>query len=183
MTKFLKKTIQSLVILSLVFAVSCKKEKENPLAIGMKYQGGIIAYIDATGEHGLIAASEDQSEGIAWDYNNYNDFVATDATGTAIGTGQSNTTKIVAALGAGNYAAKICNDLVLNGYDDWFLPSTDELILLYQNRDLIGGFNSGTYWSSTEDTESHAYNHWFTYNIPQSGDKYGKLGVRAIRAF
>jgi hypothetical protein len=46
--------------------------------------------------------------------------------GTVIGTGNTNTNLIVAVQGNGNYAAKICYDLVLNGYSDWFLPSRDE---------------------------------------------------------
>jgi hypothetical protein len=130
----------------------CEKENEpsidnqnnssNSLKVGQSYQGGIIAYIDATGKHGLIAAPQDQSNGIQW--SNGESFLVT--TETAIGTGKNNTARIVQMQGNGAYAAKLCADLVLNGYSDWFLPSTDELNMLYQNRLEIGKFNfSSTY--------------------------------------
>ena len=92
----------------------------NNLAIGQSYQGGIIAYIDSTGQHGLIAATADQSEGIQW-YNGTN--IVTGATGTAIGTGLTNTNAIIAAQGSGSYAASIARDYNGGGYTDWFLPS------------------------------------------------------------
>ena len=76
----------------------------------------------------------------------------TGATGTAIGTGQANTTAIVTTQGAGSYAAQLCNDLTVGGYNDWFLPSKDELDLMYENLYLqeVGGFTDDYYWSSSE---------------------------------
>ena len=93
-------------------------------AIGVSYRGGKIAYFDHTGKHGLIVAPTDQSsiQGNVVRWNNGSDIV-TGAIGTAIGTGKSNTEAIVAAQGNGSYAAQICHDLVLNGYDDWFLQA------------------------------------------------------------
>jgi len=114
--------------------------------VGDYYQGGIVAYVDNTYEHGLIAAPYDQSEGIQW-YNG--SYVSIDASDTSIGKGQFNTTRIIQAQGAGSYAAKICDNLVLNGYDDWFLPNRDELLELYYKRNIIGGFDSSAnYWIS-----------------------------------
>ena len=151
------------------------------LAVGMPYQGGIIAYLDDTGEHGLIAAPEDQNTGIQWYNGNY---LATGATGTAKGTGQSNTTKIVQTQGDGEYAAKLCDDLVLNGYDDWFLPSEKELDLLYQNRELIGGFSDHTYyWSSTEFGSTEAWALAFIEAQRRGDQKYKIFRVRAVRVF
>jgi len=155
------------------------------VSIGDHYQGGIIAYVDNTGEHGIIAASNDQSAGIRWYAGTY---VTTGATGTEIGTGKSNTTKIVQMQGAGNYAAKVCDDLVLNGYDDWYLPSRDELNMLYQNRNLIGEFNitTGFYWSSSEGSGSSANTVWyqdFSSGFQDYSNKIGTYRVRAVRAF
>jgi len=154
------------------------------LAIGDSYQGGIIAYIDETGKHGLIAAPTDQSDFIPWDLGNH---ITTNATGTAIGTGMSNTNLIVAAQGDGKYAAKMCADLVLNGYDDWFLPSKDELVILYQNRYKIGSFDNtyGIYWSSTEDTN---YKCAWVVHFHSGGnlgisEKLINYRLRAVRAF
>jgi len=81
-----------------------------------------------------------------------------------------NTAAIVAALGNAepyanktDYAAKICYDLVLNGYDDWFLPSKDELNLMYEQKGVIGGFAGAYYWSSSEYFLNYAWSQYF-YN-------------------
>jgi len=154
------------------------------LAVGNAYQGGIIAYIDETGQHGLIAAPTDQIDKIMW-YNG--SYTVTGATGEAIGTGQSNTTAIVTAYGEGVYAAKMCDDLVIGDYSDWFLPSKDELNVLFINRDLIGGFNTNPgsyYWSSTERNYGTAYSQNFN-NGNQSGydQKNNNYHLRAVRSF
>jgi len=153
-----------------------------PLAIGQNYQGGKIAYLGSTKQHGLIAASEDQSAEIQW-YNGSNQ--VTGATGKAIGTGQANTTAIVTAQGAGSYAAKLCDDLVLGGYSDWYLPSQDELNKLIKNKSVLGGFADNFYWSSTEDGKLFAWPHWFGKGdgVPISAPKRSLLPVRCVRAF
>ena len=120
---------------------------------------------------------------IPW-YNG--DYVLTGATGTSIGTGMSNTQKIVNIQGSGNYAAKLCDDLTLNGFSDWFMPSKDELNLMYENLhlNLFGGFASDYYWSSSEGSADNAWNQYFG-NGDQFGysDKVNQLWVRALRAF
>jgi hypothetical protein len=154
---------------------------DNNLAIGQSYQGGIIAYIDSTGQHGLIAATADQSEGIQW-WNGTN--IVTGATGTAIGTGLTNTNAIIAAQGSGSYAASIARAYNGGGYTDWFLPSKDELNQLYVNRVAIGGFNdSNYYWSSTEYDNNFAWNQYFFNGSQSYGSKYYPNYVRAVRAF
>ena len=154
------------------------------LEIGDFYQGGIIAYIDETGQHGLIAAPEDQSpSGIRWDSNS-SIGIETGATGTTIGTGKSNTEKIIEVQGAGAYAAQLCDDLVLNGYSDWFLPSKDELNELYKNRVEIGGFSyTNTYWSSSETGNFGAWAHYFEDGYQFNASKISTCKVRAVRYF
>jgi len=157
--------------------------KKANFAVGMPYQGGIIAYVDNSGEHGLIAAPNDQSEGIVWATVKN----VTGAIGTSIGTGQSNTTKIIQALGNGNYAAKLCDNLVLNGYSDWFLPSKDELNEMLKNCHIIGGFNTVNgyyYWSSSELDKDYAWYQGAHYYNQDYGDKnFYTFIVRAVRAF
>ena len=87
-------------------------------AVGQYYQGGIIIALDISGEHGLIAALEDQSMTDPW-YNG--EFVETNA--KSLEDGFDNTQKILEAHGPeGIYAAKLCADYEGGGYDDWFLP-------------------------------------------------------------
>ena len=137
----------------------------------------------------MIAATEDNSTGIQW-YNGAN--TTTGATGTALGTGLANTNAIIASQGgtAGSYAyaAGICADYsVTEGgvtYDDWFLPSKDELNILYLNKDKIGGLKSSFYWSSTEYDDTRARELYFLSGIWSSTDKYAAdIRVRAVRTF
>ena len=122
--------------------------------VGDTAQGGVVFYTDNTGQHGLISAETDQGSNIQW-YNG--SYITTNATGTDIGTGKSNTTAIVSLQGAGYYAAKICDELVLNGFDDWFLPSIDELQLIHNETGLT---TYAYYWSSSEFDVNSA---WYGY--------------------
>ncbi len=49
-------------------------------------------------------------------------------------------------------AAIIADAYSLNVFNDWFLPSKDELDLLFQQKSVVGGFASAHYWSSSEDS-------------------------------
>lgn len=162
--------------------------------IGMAYQGGVIAYIlqsvdpgYVSGEtHGLIASTADLSNGIQW-YNG--SYTTTGATGTAIGTGQTNTSAIVNNQGAGSYAAQLCNDYTnadtgTGVYSDWYLPSKDELNKLYQNKTAVGGFADYYYCSSSEVGSNHAWYQGFgsgSQGYYNKGDNLRR--VRAVRAF
>ena len=148
--------------------------------IGQHYGGGIIFWIDGSGQHGLIAAESDQ--GFNWWGDRY--YLTTGATGTAVGTGRLNTKNIIAVQGRQyTYAALLCANYRGGGYADWFLPSKDELYLLYLQKSVVGGFVRGSYWSSSEFDHSLAW-HKFFYNdqaVVSHKDRYD--GVRAIRAF
>ena len=166
----------------------------NPaaVAVGDSYGGGKVAYIlqpgesngvynyDANVQHGLIAATADAVSTMAW--SNITDTLV-DTTGLAIGDGADNTNDIVGQTGCDSGAAFYCYDLEKNGYDDWFLPSKDELNKLWLNKDAIGGFADATYWSSSE---YGAYNAWYQDFYGGGQYDYGKFNtyrVRAVRAF
>jgi hypothetical protein len=157
-------------------------------SVGESYGGGIVAYIlqagdpgyDARVQHGLIAAASDQGTA---EWGCIYTPIA-EAQGEAIGTGNQNTIGIMNGCSTAGIAARICGDLVLNGYSDWYLPSKDELNKLYINRVAIGGFGNGSYWSSSEPNSSE--NAWYQYF--QDGNQYygpknNPIPVRAIRSF
>jgi len=161
--------------------------------IGQAALGGIIFYIDGTGEHGLIAATSDQSTEIKWSLLSNPPFPITGATATAIGTGLANTNTIIDIQGGTptSYAAGLARAYRGGGFDDWYLPSKDELNQLYLNKAVVGGFNDGSnYWSSSENGSFPAWLQIF--NLPSDTSRNGEqisngkdyaLGVRAIRSF
>ena len=160
--------------------------------IGDALQGGIVAYLFQEGDsgyvageiHGLIAATEDQSTEAEWGCYETR---LTGADGEAIGTGAQNTLDIIAGCSEDGIAAKIAAEYeeTVEGvtYDDWFLPSKEELYKLYLNRDAIGGFTSDDYWSSTEFYEDYAEEQWFSDGYQSIDDKNSPNRVRAVRTF
>ena len=81
-------------------------------------------------------------------------------------------------------AAGIASSYSLNGFSDWYLPSQDELNLMYAQKTIVGGFANTFYWSSTEYNSSLAWIRNYvtgTDNIPKKDNN--SVGVRAVRAF
>jgi hypothetical protein len=104
-------------------------------------------------------------------------------TNTGIGTGKRNT-EIVA--GRGGTAAQRCAALNTGGYRDWFLPSKDELNLMYTNLKVkgLGGFSGNYYWSSSETNSNlFAWNQYFSDGSQDYSYKNKAISVRAVRAF
>lgn len=159
-------------------------------AIGDFKYGGVIFYIDETGEHGLVCAVTDQSTGAEWGCENT--VLIDGAEGTAIGTGAQNTQDIIAGCTTEGIAADLCAKLTLNSYDDWFLPSEDELYEMYLNKAAINTTaleNNGSefanefYWSSTELGWGGAQAISLSDGSKNNASKSGLMYVRAIRKF
>ncbi len=166
------------------------------LAIGVPYQGGVIAYIYQFGDpgfipfqtHGLIAATADQGLAAGWALSAYKSTAVPGGTGTALGTGLVNTFNIIAQHGeVTSYAAGLAWAYNGGGYTNWYLPSKDELNKLYLNRAVIGGFISNWYSSSSEHDASWAWQQFFGNGngtgTQAIGLKSDRGWVRAVRSF
>jgi len=159
------------------------------LEIGAIYQGGLIFYIDETGEHGLVAAMEDLPGTYEWGCT------GTDISGADewhIGAGLQNTLEIVAGCSETPIAASEALAYESEGYSDWYLPSRKELVEMYNtignggSEGNIGGFETSTwpiYWSSSENYYSYAWNINISDGDDDSWPKSNASRVRVIRAF
>ena len=109
-------------------------------------------------------------------------------TGTAVGSGKRNTQLIVEHLnrrGESGRAAQLCASLDFDGFKDWFLPSKDELDLMYKNlkQKGLGGFGNNYYWSSSQYSNSTAWYQNFSNGGQPPNVKNDARSVRAVRAF
>lgn len=180
------------------------------IEIGANYQGGVIFYIDSTGQHGLIASkthipSSYGPNKFSWcDY--YGEILGADS--TSIGSGMQNTNDIIdGCLSYANYpwtnmknAILSYNENITIGhsgvFDDWYIPSLDEFVLMYEilgNVDEMnfpiatstGGYFG--YWTSTEYNEERAIEirTWPTFpNIDISYERKDAINlIRPIRSF
>ena len=167
----------------------------NISSIGDFAHGGVVFWVDDTGEHGLVCAKNDQSI-VRWYAGTY---VMTMARGNGPMSGEMNTSIIIASQGSGDgyiYAARTCAELQMTEasktYGDWYLPSRQELLLMYNNKTTIyatsranGGLGlaSEKYFSSTEFSSSSAWYVDFLNGAEGTDNKSQSFRVRAVRSF
>ncbi len=154
----------------------------SKLYIGMQYKGGILFYLNPNKVGGgLIVISDDLSSSYVWGCVGVK---VSSATNTGVGSGIPNTEAIVNACSAQS-AAKLCDDLVYGTYSDWYLPSMDELRIMYNNIKVsdLEKFSSAYYWSSNQKDANTAYRYGFLGGNDGEADKSTMQYVRAIRKF
>jgi hypothetical protein len=124
-------------------------------AAGDSVGGGLYTFTDSG--YAYISAAADQATDAPWGCEGL--LIVEGASPEAIGQGAINTATIVASCDEEGISARICDELVLNGYSDWFLPSLNELEQMYVNLASkgLGNFSNHTYWSSTQYDPSNAY--------------------------
>lgn len=186
----------------------------GPCRIGDTGPAGGVVFYDA-GEHRAwgryLEASPVDTEGVGLPWKRlaaidkkrpiYRDFKNVRAQtqrvlSTQVGMGKINTSKIVKIYGRGRYAARYADAMVFNGFDDWFLPSKDELNLMYSvlgtASPKIGAYANSFYWSSSEYDLNNAWTVNFKdgqqfdrekWLLPDFINGVKALRVRAIRAF
>ena len=154
--------------------------------------GGVIFWINPASNNssGLVVSLNNQSSGAPFGCAG----TTTGATGlgVGIGTGEANTVAIEAACTTANTAADLAANLIENGYEDWFLPSTDEWNEIYPNKNIINTAmvaNSGEiisntmYWTSSEQTDYLAYRYRFNDGVVINTLKSDSHSVRAVRSW
>jgi len=162
---------------------------------GELFGGGVVFWVDHTGEHGLIVSMINNSISQAW-----SNVISTQIGTTNDWNGAANTAAIIGQSGHTSSAAKVCNDYTnanygTGVYTDWYLPSRAELIDLFTNlkavqKALDSDGNPSTvtiatnsYWTSTEYGPSNARYYNFDTGVISTASKNGPSLVRAIRAF
>ncbi len=151
--------------------------------------GGFVFYDKGSVTNGwryLEVASVDYGTPLEWGCDGTN--IA--GTSTALGTGQTNTNLIIQNCSSINIAARACDNAVINGYSDWYLPSRDDFNLIYQNLNPLGignfinsnGNQWNRYWTSSQ-IGAYAYAQDFTPYYQQITQKVNQNKVRPIRQF
>jgi len=156
-------------------------QSRDTLHIGKYFAGGIIYYIDGTGRHGLIVSANDLPEKMPFGCPDREVFANSLSDGTV------NTILINKYCGT-ETAADRCSRYDAEGYKDWYLPSIDELALLFKSQLPPGLFTGDIYWSSTECRDCRRKFVSWVLDFKNAGErvtmyKEKKAHVRAIRKF
>jgi hypothetical protein len=160
-------------------------QSETEVAIGSEMEGGIVFYYDQNEGTGLVSSQVDETWG---PWGCFGTLMGPNAQYTFMFSGGTNTFTIVDNCTETGIAARTCDDLILNGYDDWFLPSVDELLEMYSLKETIGGFVNTLYWSSSEAAPA-AVPEEAAWVVNFSDGSYGwtskanVIGVRCVRQF
>ncbi|MCX6303671.1 MAG: hypothetical protein NT040_01765 [Bacteroidetes bacterium] len=200
----MKTIIFSIILTFFLNSAIGQPDTVQTLSIGSHCEGGVIFALDSKGKHGFVAAPFDQATNAMWGHSGYTN-------ATYMNDGEKNagmiisfihditiqpekiknieksvTSKKGSVIYSENVAACICDTMMLGGYNDWYLPSINELKDMYDKQQLIGNFVAGDYCSSTECGFKDCYNiHFRPHNkIIFQYRKYSNIYVvRCIRKF
>jgi len=169
--------------------------EETPAVIGEFRDGGVVFWIDPIdNSKGMVCSIRDFTCATWGCWDIMNPQVINGADNTEVGGGKQNTSDMEAAnCELENTASKVCVNLTEAGFNDWFLPSRDEMWSIYIEKskiNLASSNNGGTnlredayYWSSTEIDASNAYDMIFDTGISGVSLKINGFLIRAARYF
>jgi TolB-like protein len=149
---------------------------------------GIVFYdkgVFSNGWRYLEAAPSETEFTAQWSTNGLN----VPGTATSTGAGKRNTQLIADYIGSNAdaiFAAQLCIALNYDGFYDWYLPSRDELDLMYKNlkQKGLGNFSGEWYWASSQDHNRDAWSYNFNNGTQNAtAHKLNTYSVRAVRAF
>jgi len=145
-----------MMLLLTVLSLVSTPDLSSAVTVGEKRYGGIVFYVDKSGEHGLVAAKENiagHSRGMAAENFTWYD------------------------------AKTACTTFESNGYHGWRLPNAWQLSQLYLQRNLVGGFNNHFYWSSSCEDEENAWYLYFHSGDQNHEVKLASGRIRPVREF
>lgn len=165
--------------------------------VGELFGGGVVFYVEHSGQHGLICGMTDLNDLVKWSNINV---LPIGAAAQSDWDGQANTTAIINQPGHTESAAKLCDDYTNIDYgtgvfSNWYLPALSQLHKLFNalyevNKTLEIDGNSSTaallkwpYWSSTENSSFYAWTFHFYFQEAHAYEKAGDWKVRPIRNF
>jgi hypothetical protein len=154
---------------------------------GLFYEGGYIFYVNQESGFGMVAHSLETNEAVHWcDFEIQELCSGIGLLDESLGSGSSNTALITTALGEGSYAANVAGEASINGFDDWHLPSLNELSAVYDNlrlSDLGNADPTLSYWTSTDDS-TYAWAIYFVNGNTYTPSKYHPHhNVLPVRSF
>lgn len=171
------KLFVSLSLIAIILISSCKKDELSTIKVGDQYGGGTVGYIlkvgdagyDSNVKHGIIIQNGDLTNtgSLGCQWGTFRSQLK-----TTIGSGQFNTTLYVKNCTETDIAAKLCDNLVIGEFSDWFLPSREEIEII-----LYNGLLPGQKYLNSSGGLSYIAN-----GVTGQTDAYSPSGIHKVRA-
>lgn len=150
-------------------------KQEGEVVYGNSIGVSTSNFVIVSGDDGkqLMVASTDNAREVPWGPSNV--FVGANSQDD----GAANTATLSAV--SNEYIARICAQFSGGGFDDWYLPSENELKAVAANADEVGGVLMAGYWSSTEVSSTSARAVNLSSGNASSAPKSTLLNCRCVR--